>query len=66
MRITKKQLEAKINNYNNISDVKLKLNDDVVGGYNLYTVDNNHIATGTAKELLMILEALTNIKYMER
>ena len=45
MRTTKKVLEAKVNNYNSISNVKLKLNDDVVGAINLYTEDNNRIAT---------------------
>ncbi len=66
MRTTRKQLETKVNNYNKISDIKLKLNDDVIGAINLYTVDNQQIATGTTKEIYMILEALTNIKYMER
>lgn len=45
MRTTRKVLEAKVNNYNNISDIKLKLNDDIVGAINLYTEDNNRIAT---------------------
>ncbi len=66
MRTTRKQLETKVNNYNKISDIKLKLNDDVIGAINLYTVDNQQIATGTTKEIYIILEALTNIKYMER
>ena len=66
MRTTRKQLESKVNNYNSISDIKLKLNDDIIGGINLYTEDNERIATGTMKEMYLILEALTNIKYMER
>ena len=41
MRITRKQLETKVNSYNSISDIKLKLNDDVIGAINLYTEDNN-------------------------
>lgn len=65
MRTTRKVLEAKINNYNNISDIKLKLNDDVVGAINLYTEDNNRIATATNKEMLIILDALINIKALE-
>ena len=65
MRTTRKVLEAKVNNYNNISDIKLKLNDDVVGAINLYTEDNNRIATATNKEMLIILDALINIKAME-
>ncbi len=31
MRITRKQLETKVNSYNSISDIKLKLNNDVIG-----------------------------------
>ena len=34
---TRKILETKVKNYNSISDIKLKLNDDVVGAINLYT-----------------------------
>lgn len=66
MRITRKQLEANVNNYNSISDIKLKLNDDVIGAVNLYTEDNNHIATATTKEMFTILDALINIKALER
>ena len=66
MRTTRKQLETKVVNYNRISDIKLKLNDDVVGAINLYTMDNQCIATGTTKEIYLILEALTSIKHMEQ
>lgn len=66
MRTTRKQLEAKVNNYNSISDIKLKLNDDVVGAINLYTEDNNRITTATMKEMYSILDALINIKALER
>ena len=66
MRITRKQLEAKVNNYNSISDIKVKLNDDVVGAVNLYTEDNNRIATAATTEMLTILDALINIKALER
>lgn len=65
MRTTRKVLEAKVNNYNNISDIKLKLNDDIVGAINLYTEDNNRIATATNKEMLLILDALINVKALE-
>ena len=65
MRTTRKVLEAKVNNYNSISNVKLKLNDDVVGAINLYTEDNNRIATATNKEILIILDALINVKALE-
>ena len=65
MRTTTKILEAKVNNYNSISNVKLKLKDDVVGAINLYTEDNNRIATATNKEMLIILDALINIKALE-
>lgn len=65
MRTTTKILEAKVNNYNSISNVKLKLNNDVVGAINLYTEDNNRIATATNKEMLIILDALINIKALE-
>ena len=65
MRTTRKVLEAKLHNYNSISDIKLKLNDDVVGAINLYTEDNNRIATATNKEMLVILDALINVKALE-
>lgn len=66
MKTTRKVLEAKVNNYNSISDIKLKLNDDIVGAINLYTEDNNRIATATNKEMLTILDALINIKALEK
>lgn len=66
MRTTRKMLETKVNNYNSISDIKLKLNDDVVGAINLYTEDNNRIATAPMKEMYIILDALINIKALER
>lgn len=66
MRTTRKVLEAKVNNYNSISDIKLKLNDDIVGAINLYTEDNNRITTATNKEMLTILDALINIKALEK
>lgn len=65
MRTTRTALEAKVNSYNRISDIKLKLNDDVVGAINLYTEDNNRIATATNKEMLIILDALINVKVLE-
>ena len=65
MRTTRKVLEAKLHNYNSISDIKLKLNDDVVGAINLYTEDNKRIATATNKEMLVILDALINVKAFE-
>lgn len=65
MRTTKKMLIAKVNRYNSISTVKVKLNDDVVGGINLYTEDNNLIATGKLAEIAMVLDALCNIKALE-
>ena len=49
-----------------ISDIKLKLNDDIVGAINLYTEDNNRIVTATNKEMLTILDALINIKALEK
>lgn len=66
MRITRKQLETKVNNYNSISDIKLKLNDDVIGATNLYTEDNNRIATATTKDMFYILDVLINVKALER
>ena len=66
MRITRKQLETKVNNFNSISAINLKLNDDVVGAINLYTEDNNRIATATYKEMSLILDALTNLKALDR
>lgn len=66
MRVTRKVLEAKIKNYNSISDIKLKLNYDAVGAINLYTEDNERIATATTKEMFYILDALFNMKAFER
>lgn len=66
MRITRKQLETKVNSYNSISDIKLKLNDDVIGAINLYTEYNNRIATASYKEMGIILDALINMKALER
>lgn len=66
MRITRKQLETKVNSYNSISDIKLKLNDDVIGAINLYTEDNNRIATASYKEMGIILDALINMKALKR
>lgn len=66
MRATRKQLEAKVNMYNSISNMKLKLNDDVVGAINLYTEDNNRIATATTSQMLLILDALINVKALEK
>ena len=65
MRTTRKVLETKVNSYNSISDIKLKLNDDVVGAINLYTEDNNRIATATLKEMYTVLDALINVKALE-
>lgn len=65
MRTTRKVLEAKVNSYNSISDIKLKLNDDVVGAINLYTEDNDRIATATLKEMYTVLDALINVKALE-
>ena len=65
MRTTRKILETKVKNYNSISDIKLKLNDNVIGAINLYTEDNNGIATATNKEMFTILDALINIKALE-
>ncbi len=63
---TRTALEAKVKNYNSISDIKLKLNDDMVGAINLYTEDSTRIATATSKEMLTILDALINVKALER
>lgn len=67
MRTTRKVLEAKVNNYNSIesSIVKLKLNNDVVGGINLYTEDNQLITSGKLSEVATILDALINLKHLE-
>lgn len=66
MRITRQILEKKLENYNRLSGVQLKFNDDVVGGVNLYTEDNERVATGTSKEISLVLDALTTIKHLER
>ena len=66
MRTTKKSLQAQVNRYNTLNGIQLKLNDDIIGGINLYTVDNNMVASGTLSEVSKILEALTQVKYLER
>lgn len=67
MRTTRKQLETMIQNYNSyeFSIVKLKLNDDMVGGINLYTTDNQLISTGKLSEVAKILDALINMRILE-
>ncbi|MCI9127662.1 MAG: hypothetical protein HFG28_10840 [Eubacterium sp.] len=66
MRTTRKTLQAQVNRYNTLNGIQLKLNDDIIGGINLYTVDNNMVASGTLSEVSRILEALTQVKYLER
>ena len=48
-----------------IEMAKLKLNDDVVGGINLYTVDNQLITSGKLSEVAKTLDALINLKHLE-
>ena len=64
MRTTRKTLQAQVNRYNTLNGIQLKLNDDIIGGINLYTVDNNMVASGTLSEVSRILEALTQVKYL--
>ncbi len=66
MRTTRKSLQAQVNRYNTLNGIQLKLNDDIIGGINLYTVDNNMVASGTLSEVSKIIEALTQVKYLER
>lgn len=66
MRTTRKSLQAQVNRYNALNGVQLKLNDDIIGGINLYTVDDNIVASGTLSEVSKIIEALTQVKYLER
>jgi|MucameStandDraft_1065616.scaffolds.fasta_scaffold26280_2 hypothetical protein len=66
MRTTRKSLQAQVNRYNTLNGIQLKLNDDIIGGINLYTVDNNMVASGTLSEVSRIIEALTQVKYLER
>lgn len=65
MRTTRKYLQAQVNRYNSLNGIQLKLNDDIIGGINLYTVDNNMVASGTLSEVSRIIEALTQVKYLE-
>ncbi len=65
MRITEKILKTKIENYNRISDVKLKLNNDVAVGVNLYTEDNNLVASGKVSQIDLVLDALITVKRLE-
>ena len=66
MRTTRKTLQAQVNRYNTLNGIQLKLNDDIIGGINLYTVDDNMVASGTLSEVSRIIEALTQVKYLER
>ena len=59
-------MQAQVNRYNTLNGIQLKLNDDIIGGINLYTVDNNMVASGTLSEVSRIIEALTQVKYLER
>lgn len=65
MKITTKILETKVENYNRISDVKLKLNNDCVDGINLYTETNNFICCGKSAQVAMVLDALLMVKHLE-
>lgn len=65
MRITEKILKTKIENYNRISDVKLKLNNDVAVGVNLYTENNNLVASGKVSQIDLVLDALITVKRLE-
>ena len=60
MRTTRKILEAKVNNYNNISDIKLKLNDDV---YEKYL--NYNIALDYAKYRLDFLDNMGKANFFD-
>jgi len=51
MRTTRKSLQAQISRYNTLNGIQLKLNDDIIGGINLYTVDDNMVASGTLSEV---------------
>ena len=51
MRTTRKSLQAQVNRYNTLNGIQLKLNDDIIGGINLYTVDDNMVASGTLSEV---------------
>lgn len=66
MRTTRKSLQAQVNRYNTLNGIQLKLNDDIIGGINLYTVDDNMVASGTLSEVSKIIEALTQVKYLDR
>lgn len=66
MRTTRKSLQAQVNRYNTLNGIQLKPNDDIIGGINLYTVDDNMVASGTLSEVSRIIEALTQVKYLER
>ena len=66
MRTTRKSLQAQVNRYNTLNGIQLKLNDDIIGGINLYTVDDNMVASGTLSKVSRIIEALTQVKYLER
>ena len=66
MRTARKSLQAQVNRYNTLNGIQLKLNDDIIGGINLYTIDNNMVASGTLSEVSKIIEALTQVKYLER
>lgn len=66
MRTTRKSLQAQVNRYNTLNGIQLKLNDNIIGGINLYTVDDNMVASGTLSEVSRIIEALTQVKYLER
>lgn len=66
MKITVKILETKVANYNQIADVKVKLNNDCVEGINLYTEHNNFICSGKCSQVAMVLDALIMMKHLEK
>ena len=60
-----KFLEAKINRFNTVSNVKIKINSDSVSCLNLYTEDNRLVASGKLSQIEMVLDALITIKNLE-
>lgn len=64
MKISK-FLEAKLNKFNKVSNVKLKINSDSVSCINLYTEDNYLVTSGKLSQIEMVLDALITIKNLE-
>lgn len=61
-----KNLAAKIERYNSISEVKIKINSDAPNIINIYSEDNHFIISGKLSQVDLVLDALITVKRLEQ